>query len=104
MDANTVRAKALDFLEGQHIQDEHFSNLIRLYMQEIPVSRIGLKHCPACESASCGVCGKCHELDHEFLFIGPHCPLRVETSGRSPCVAWSWAYIFLRRAEKALSG
>jgi hypothetical protein len=50
------------------------------------------------------VCGRCHELDHEFLFIGPHCPMAVETSGLTPCVAWSWAYLFLRKAEKALSG
>jgi hypothetical protein len=68
------------------------------------MSRIGMKYCPACESALCGICGQCHELDHEFLFIGPHCPMAVETSGLSPCVAWSWAYLFLRRAEKALSG
>jgi hypothetical protein len=49
------------------------------------------------------VCGQCHELDHEFLFIGMHCPAAVATRGQSSCVAWSWAYLFLRRAEKALS-
>jgi hypothetical protein len=103
MDENKLRAKALEFLDGQHVQDQQFEARIKNHLQEIPVSRVGLQYCPACESALCGVCGKCHELDHEILFVGPHCPLAVETSGMSPCVAWSWAYIFLRRAEKALS-
>jgi hypothetical protein len=103
MDENTLRAKALEFLDGQHIQDQQFYDAIRDYMAEIPVSRVGLPYCKTCESALCGICGQCHELDHEILFVGLHCPVAVETHGMSPCVAWSWAYIFLRRAEKALS-
>ena len=102
MDENTLRTKAFEFLAGQHITDQQFEARIKQHLQELPVSRIGLSYRPACECALCGICGTCHELDHEFLLIGPHCPLRVETSGMSPCVAW--AYIFLRKAEKALSG
>jgi hypothetical protein len=32
-----------------------------------------------CESAPCRVCGACHELDGEFLFIGPSYPAAKET-------------------------
>jgi hypothetical protein len=95
-----IRAKAHELLDEQYVQNHA---AIRRYLMEIPVNRIGMKYCPVCESVACGVCGKCHELDHEFLFIELDCPLAVETRGMSACVAWSWAYIFLRRAEKALS-
>jgi hypothetical protein len=105
MDEDQLREMALAFLngQGQYIKDESksFYAAIKTYLFERPVSSIGLKHCPACESAICGICGKCHELDHEFLFVGRSCPIAVETSGTTPCVAWSWAYIFLRKAEKA---
>ncbi len=100
MDEDEVRDKAVAFLDGQHLQDEAFSATIRRYITEIPVSPVGLKYCPSCESASCGICGACHELDHEFLFLGPHCPLAVPSFGKTLCVAWSWAFIFLQKAKK----
>lgn len=98
-----IREKALLFLDGQHVQNEPFYIAIKGYLQEIPVRRVGMPYCRTCESALCGICGKCHELDREFLFIGIPCTVAVHTRGMSLCVAWSWAYLFLRKAEKALS-
>lgn len=99
-----IRKKAKEFLDGQHITDQPFYNAIASYMAQIPVNRTGMKYCPACESAACGVCGQCHVLDKELVFLGPECPLEVETRGTSSCVAWSWGYLFLRQAEKAING
>jgi len=103
MEEAIVRAKATEFLNGQNITDKAFYACISKYMAEIPISQTGMKYCPVCEGAACGVCGGCHQLDKEFLFIGPQCPVEIETSGMTPCVAWSWAYIFIRDADKALN-
>lgn len=101
MEESALRERATEFLDGQHITDKAFYHAIASYLGQIPVDRVGMKCCPACESASCGICGQCHALDKEFVFIGPFCPNEVETHGTTPCVAWSWAYIFIRKAEKA---
>lgn len=105
-DEQALREKALEFLNGQRPADRAFYDAITRYIAEIPVSRVGMKYCPACESAVCGICGTCHELDHQFLFIGPACPAAVsnyDDSNRNTCVAWSWAYDFHRRAERVLN-
>ncbi len=44
-DEKEIRAKALRFLDGQHVQSVDFYTAIRGYLQEIPVSRIGLPYC-----------------------------------------------------------
>ena len=100
-----IKKQALTYLEGQHLQGEYqpLREATTHYIGEIPISRIGLKHCPVCESVSCGVCGQCHENDRRFLFVGMPCPMAVPNGEDTLCVAWSWAYQFIRDAERVLT-
>jgi hypothetical protein len=92
-----LRSIAIDLLDTQPNQDLPVYAAIRKCLVAMP---IGIeKYCPACEGTLCGVCGACHRLDQDILFCTP-CPLEVG-AGRQDCFVWSWAHIFLWKAEKA---
>ena len=98
-----TRDRAHLYLLGQHITDQTFYRAIKTHVAEIPLDPRKMQSCPACESVLCGICGACHELDRRFLFVGPTCPVAQETDGTTPCVAWSWAYLFLKDANEAVA-
>src|SRR5215471_18849753 len=74
-----IRSKAVEFLDGQHVDDKAFYDAVHTNILAMPTDRTGLKYCPACESAACGVCGQCHQLDKKILFVGANCPQEVTT-------------------------
>ncbi len=63
--------------------------MIHAYIDEIPLSPIGMAYCPACESASCGACGGCHNFDAMPGQLW--CPMDNDNEGRD-CVAWWQAH------------
>ncbi len=64
--------------------DAAFTAMIHGYIDEMPLTLVGMPYCKACESVLCGVCGDCHSFD---LFDRPECPMDNDTTGRT-CVAW----------------
>jgi hypothetical protein len=80
--------------------DKLFRDRVASHIDSIPLDPAKLKHCPACESVLCGLCGKCHEFDRKSFHVGPTCPISQHMHQDDLCVAWSYAYIFLQDAIK----
>lgn len=81
--------------------DPLFRDKVAASIESIPVDFAGMKHCPACEGVSCGVCGKCHDLDRRDWHKNPACPeAHHMLDSDTECVAWSYAYLFLKQAQK----
>lgn len=68
--------------------DAQFTATIHAYIDDMPLTLVGMPYCEACESVLCGVCGDCHSFD---LFDRPECPMDNDTTGRT-CVAWYQAH------------
>lgn len=102
-----IRAFAQSLWNGQRhdkLDEKYkpFSALVDRYLQEISIEHGKAPYCPACENRLCGVCGRCHMVDTEFVSFVSQCPGMVEhTSERDPeCTAWVFAYRFLDRARR----
>ncbi len=80
--------------------DEHFRDTVAGYIESIPLDRTMLQSCPACEGVLCGLCGKCHELDRKDWHTSVACPAARHIYQNDRCVAWSYAYIFLKNVER----
>jgi hypothetical protein len=107
MDETEIRAKAQTFFDAQRGDNEQFNQAVSQHIATLSLDMTTYRPCPACESALCGVCGRCHEVDHEILFVGPRCPVAAPTDGAEEpeeiaCVAWCWGFLFLRDAEKSV--
>lgn len=94
-----IRDQARLYLLDQRITDHAFHHAISRYIAEIPLDRQPLESCFACASALCDICGGCHELDRRFLFVPPKCQPAKQTR----CIAWSWAYWFLKSAKEVVA-
>jgi len=81
--------------------DELFRDKVANYIDSIPLDPARLKHCPACESVLCGLCGECHEFDRKSFRVGPTCPIGHLMHQEDLCVTWAYAYIFLQDAKRA---
>jgi hypothetical protein len=109
MNEQEVRNQAHLFLLNQQLTDQAFFADIKRYIAEIPLDPRLLRHCFICASPSCGVCGDCHNLVEQVLSFDQKHVIRenrimVQPRGTLCCVAWSWAYLFLCDAERALKG
>jgi hypothetical protein len=80
----TVQERAKQWATDALKFDAVFTATIHAYIDEMPLTEVGMPYCPACESVLCGVCGDCHSFD---LFDRPECPMDNDTTG-STCVAW----------------
>lgn len=85
MEEATIRQSAKEWASSALHFDAPFMARIHAYIDTIPLSPVGMKYCPACESLSCGFCGDCHNFD--ALPGQPLCPLDQDNEGRE-CVAW----------------
>ena len=100
-DKNAEYTKALAKVYAK--QALHFDDVgdsrIAAFIDELPLSQVGMAYCPACESVLCGVCGDCHSWDLQIS--DPECPNDHDTTGRD-CVFW-WqalkAIVTVQRAE-----
>lgn len=105
---NPGRDKHYRAMKGSKLLgDPLFRDKVALYIDSIPLNPVELKHCPGCEGVLCEVCGKCHDLDRKLdkrhpngEFVSLPCPAMQHMHQNDGCVAWTYAYVFLRDADK----
>lgn len=101
-----IRAFAQRLWDGQRWdKPEHksFSALVDQYIAEIDIEHGKAPYCGACENRLCGVCGRCHMVDTEFVGFVRRCPGGVghNSTDDPECTAWVFAYRFLDKARRA---
>lgn len=106
MNSDAIRAKAIQSIDPEFYEEKTDLTVLKHYIMEIPLDRVGLPFCPSCESRLCGLCGACHELDWEPdeqnpLNFGPFCPLSV-IDLTDTCSSWRDGYLFLKYAEEEM--
>jgi hypothetical protein len=80
----TVQEQAIEWLQHSRLRASLKEAAIAL-IPTLPLTRVGIPSCPACERVLCGVCGHCHGLD--LLRSHPACPDDNSDMGHD-CVAW----------------
>lgn len=87
--------------------DPLFRDKVASYIDSTPLDPARLKHCPACEGVLCEVCGCCHDLDRKLdqrkpsgEFVSLACPAWHHVHQNDVCVAWAYAYLFLKGEDK----
>ncbi len=84
-DEPAIRERAKQWATDALKFDAAFTATLHAYINEMPLTEVGMPYCPACESVLCGACGHCHGLD--LLPSRPECPGDNDDMGRD-CVAW----------------
>jgi hypothetical protein len=70
-DEPAIREQAKQWTTDALKFDEPMATMIHAYIDDMPLTEVGMPYCKACESVLCGVCGDCHSFD---LFDRPECP------------------------------
>lgn len=93
--------------DSRLLGDPLFRDRVASHIDDTPLDPAKLKHCPACEGVVCEVCGKCHDLDRKLdqrkpsgEFVSLACPAIHHMHQNDICVAWVYAYMFLRDEDK----
>ena len=65
-DEPAIRERAKQWATDALGFDEPMATMIHAYVDDMPVTLVGMPYCKACESVLCGVCGS-----HVLHLIGP---------------------------------